>query len=89
MNDRADSRIRCHICSQPVDLTADTAADEDGQTVHERCYVKKLTASRDKTNPKSVKSRAAKASKLRRKSASRARKRGTAKDGRNSRPGKR
>jgi hypothetical protein len=52
VNDKTDSRIRCHICNQDVDLTADTAADEDGQTVHEQCYVKKLTALKEKPNPK-------------------------------------
>src|SRR5262249_29313207 len=32
----------CRICGQPVDLTFDNAADEDGQTVHEHCYVSKI-----------------------------------------------
>jgi len=87
MNNKTNSRIRCHICNQPVDLTADTAADEDGQTVHERCYLKKLTVAKHKPHPKSVKGRPAKASRLRGKSPPR--KRATARDGGKNRRGKR
>ena len=45
----------CRICNQPVDLTFDNAADENGQTVHEHCYVNKIVgpkvlSPKDKTN---------------------------------------
>jgi hypothetical protein len=73
-NDKTVSRIRCHICNLPVDLTADIAADEEGQTVHERCYVKQLTVSKGGSNHKSVKGSSAKTSKLRGKSAKHPRK---------------
>jgi hypothetical protein len=42
MNDKTDSL--CRICNQPVDLTFDTATDEDGQAVHDLCYVRKIAA---------------------------------------------
>jgi hypothetical protein len=42
MNDKTDSL--CRICNQPVNLTFDTATDEDGQAVHDLCYVRKIAA---------------------------------------------
>ena len=44
----SEKPILCHICGQPVELTLDTVADENGQTVHELCYVKKVAAPKDK-----------------------------------------
>jgi hypothetical protein len=38
--------IPCKICAQPVDLTVDLSADENGKAVHEDCYVKRLMSSR-------------------------------------------
>lgn len=35
--------IPCKVCSQPVDLQADLCADENGQAIHEDCYVKRVT----------------------------------------------
>ena len=32
----------CFICKQPVDLTKDRYADEDGKIVHEECYIEYL-----------------------------------------------
>jgi len=34
--------IICAICGEPVSLKSDTVADEEGRSVHERCYVGKL-----------------------------------------------
>ena len=48
MNEKA---IFCNICGQPVDLTLNTVADENGQTVHEVCYVKKVVSPNDKQEP--------------------------------------
>jgi hypothetical protein len=41
--------IPCTICTTPVDLTVDLSADENGNAVHEDCYVKQITRSR--SNP--------------------------------------
>jgi hypothetical protein len=35
-----DFQMTCHICNKPLDLGTDTAADEDGEAVHETCYAK-------------------------------------------------
>lgn len=35
--------ISCRLCSKPVDLKVDLFADENGQAVHEDCYVKRIT----------------------------------------------
>jgi len=35
--------IRCRICNNPVDLTVDLSADENGKSVHEHCYVLRIT----------------------------------------------
>ena len=45
MNDK--SQILCRICRRPVELTLDIATDEDGQAVHEMCYVKRIVVSKD------------------------------------------
>jgi hypothetical protein len=37
--------LHCAICSEPVDLTVDLSADEDGKAVHEDCYVRRITGS--------------------------------------------
>ena len=31
-------QMTCHICNKPLDLGTDTAADDDGEAVHETCY---------------------------------------------------
>jgi hypothetical protein len=41
--------IPCKICSKPVDLKVDLYANENGEAVHEDCYVKHLMSSR--SNP--------------------------------------
>jgi hypothetical protein len=47
-----DPDIRCAICNEPVALERDLYADEDGQIVHESCYIARLTASQqDPPNP--------------------------------------
>lgn len=38
--------ITCAICAKPLNLRADLCADENGETVHEECYVKRITTSR-------------------------------------------
>jgi hypothetical protein len=35
--------IPCTICAKPVDLRVDLSADENGKTVHENCYVQRIT----------------------------------------------
>jgi hypothetical protein len=37
--------LHCAICSEPVDLTVDVSADENGKGVHEDCYVRRVTGS--------------------------------------------
>jgi hypothetical protein len=37
--------IPCRICSNPVDLSADLSADENGEAVHEACYVTQIISS--------------------------------------------
>jgi hypothetical protein len=53
----SETRILCRICNQPVRLTSDIAVDEDGQAVHENCYVQKLASARPKWNPPADQSR--------------------------------
>jgi hypothetical protein len=43
------SVFHCVICVDAVDLTVDLSADENGQAIHEDCYVKHITSSR--SNP--------------------------------------
>jgi hypothetical protein len=39
--------VPCTICAKPVDLTVELCADEYGKAVHEDCYVKDVTSSRN------------------------------------------
>jgi len=34
--------ISCIICSEPMDISVDLSADENGKAVHEECYVSRL-----------------------------------------------
>jgi hypothetical protein len=34
--------IPCKICAEPVVLTVDLSADENGKAVHEDCYVRHI-----------------------------------------------
>ena len=36
------TEMRCVLCGKPVDLGCDLVADEDGQAVHEECYIKRI-----------------------------------------------
>ncbi|HWY58234.1 MAG TPA: hypothetical protein VNZ03_27460 [Terriglobales bacterium] len=45
MNTEVNPPILCHICGEPVSLTSDTVADEDGKSVHEGCYVARVLPS--------------------------------------------
>jgi hypothetical protein len=40
MGEQDPLRLLCRICREPVSLKSDTVVDEDGQPVHENCYVK-------------------------------------------------
>ena len=35
--------IACTICSRPLDLRVDLSTDENGNAVHEDCFVKRIT----------------------------------------------
>jgi hypothetical protein len=37
----------CPFCNQPVDLTRDKYADENGKVMHESCYVRRLMSSQN------------------------------------------
>ena len=37
--------IPCALCSKPLDLQTDLCADENGKSVHEDCYVRRLISS--------------------------------------------
>jgi hypothetical protein len=39
--------IPCTICANPVDLSVELCADEQGKAVHEDCYVKHIADSRN------------------------------------------
>jgi hypothetical protein len=39
--------LLCRICHEPVSLKSDTVTDENGQSVHEDCYVKEITGHDD------------------------------------------
>jgi hypothetical protein len=43
MAGNGDFQVNCRICSKPLELGIDTAADEDGKAVHETCYAKQIT----------------------------------------------
>ena len=38
--------IPCTVCRKPVDLTVDLYADENGQAIHEHCYVTRMLVTR-------------------------------------------
>jgi hypothetical protein len=35
--------VRCPLCTEPIDLSVDLSADENGKAVHENCYVQRIT----------------------------------------------
>jgi hypothetical protein len=39
----AAPKFLCVLCNKSVDLTIDLNADENGMTVHEQCYVNKIS----------------------------------------------
>jgi hypothetical protein len=43
MNGHQSTDLLCSLCSKPVDLTTDLNADETGKTVHQECYLDRLT----------------------------------------------
>ncbi len=44
------SEIPCTICKKPVDLMVDLYANENGEAVHEQCYVTRMLATRWQTS---------------------------------------
>jgi hypothetical protein len=38
--------LLCRICHEPVSLKSDTVTDENGNAVHEECYVKEIISHR-------------------------------------------
>ena len=44
---RSQEGFTCPICHKPVDLNHDLYADENGQILHEGCYVQRLMSSRN------------------------------------------
>jgi hypothetical protein len=45
-------RINCPLCNQPVSLTSDTYADENGKAVHQECYQKRIIGALKRTEIK-------------------------------------
>jgi hypothetical protein len=43
MGSRHFPEIPCIICNKAVDLGVELSADENGKSVHEDCYVKRIT----------------------------------------------
>jgi hypothetical protein len=43
MGSRPVSEVSCAICNNPVGLSADLAADENGRAVHTECYFKRIS----------------------------------------------
>jgi len=39
VSDQTFLRVLCHKCHKPVSLKSGTVADENGETIHEQCYV--------------------------------------------------
>ena len=44
MRSHSFPEISCIICSEPLDLSLDLSADENGKAVHQDCYVNRLVA---------------------------------------------
>ncbi len=45
MGSHSFSEMFCLLCSTPVDLCVDLCTDENGNSVHQNCYVKRITSS--------------------------------------------
>jgi hypothetical protein len=43
MGSRPFSEISCAVCNNPVALSADLSADENGNAVHTECYLKRIS----------------------------------------------
>jgi hypothetical protein len=48
---RSDGQILCPFCHEPVEI-ANAKTDEDGQAIHEECYVRLLCAASDVSSSK-------------------------------------
>ena len=42
MGSRPSPEVPCALCSKPVNLRYDLVADENGQAIHEECYVNRI-----------------------------------------------
>jgi hypothetical protein len=40
----SQKKYTCPMCGKPIDLDRDETADEDGQVMHEECYIKRVGA---------------------------------------------
>ena len=49
MSDQAQFRFLCRICGEPLSMISGTVTDEDGQAVHEQCYVQQVLTLLDTT----------------------------------------
>jgi len=38
----SEKKFTCPICKKPVNLDTDETADENGQMMHEQCYLSRL-----------------------------------------------
>jgi hypothetical protein len=54
MVNSADLELVCHICNGPIKLETDLTTDESGQSLHGRCYTKRIEAEAAK-HPSSTK----------------------------------
>jgi hypothetical protein len=42
MGSRPSPEVPCVLCSKPVNLQYDLVADENGDAIHEECYVRRI-----------------------------------------------
>jgi hypothetical protein len=56
MVNSADLEFVCHVCNEPIKLETDLATDENGRSLHGRCYTKqiKAEAAAEKVDPSST-----------------------------------
>jgi hypothetical protein len=54
MDDRPFPQTRCILCSMPLSLQTDLAADENGKAVHTECYVKRIAGVPSNPSPTSI-----------------------------------
>jgi hypothetical protein len=52
MESSQDFVLICPLCKQPVSLTSDNCADENGTAMHEHCYARYLAERNSSPKPK-------------------------------------